>query len=79
MTTLQAFLHDVGGYIKERAQQAVQVRDCEEVGSLNRQYQNGRVMGFNEAISILQQTAKGFDIPLSALSLEDIEPDRDLV
>ena len=37
-----------------------------------------RVMAFNEVISIMQQQAEGFEIPLAELRLDDIEPDRDL-
>jgi hypothetical protein len=39
----------------------------------------GRVIAFNEVISIVPQEAPGFGIPLRDLQLADIEPDRDLV
>jgi hypothetical protein len=73
------YLFDLGFLIKERAFEARHERDEFPVGSLEREFESGRVIGFNEVISIMQQQAEGFGIPLADLRLEDIEPDRDLV
>jgi hypothetical protein len=35
-------------------------------------------MGFSEALSIIQQDAAGFEIPLAELRLDDLDPDNDL-
>lgn len=57
--------------IKERALKAV--------ASRKDTYDGGRIMGFNEFISIMQQTAKGMNISLKDIGLDDINPDKDLV
>lgn len=36
-------------------------------------------MAFNEVVSIMQQQAEAFGIPLEELRPDDIYPDRDLV
>ncbi len=43
-----------------------------------RSFKDGRVFAFYEVISIMQNRAEGFGIPLSDLRLDDIVPDRDL-
>jgi hypothetical protein len=72
------YLFDLGAVIKERAFEARRERDGLPSGSLEREFQSGRVIAFNEVISIMQQQAEGLGIPLSDLRLDDIDPDRDL-
>ena len=72
------YLYDLGLLLKERALEARRQRDELPLESLDRTFQSGRVIAFNEVISIMQQQAGGFDNPLSDLRLDDIEPDRDL-
>ncbi len=72
------YLFDLGLLIKERALEARRQRDELPQGSLEREFHSGRVVAFNEMISIMQQQAEGFGIPLSDLQLDDIDPDRDL-
>jgi hypothetical protein len=72
------YLYDLGELIKERALEAKAQRDAYDERSLEREFQSGRVMAFNEIISLIQQQAEGFDIPLEELRLHDLEPDRDL-
>jgi hypothetical protein len=71
-------LFDLGLIFKERALEARRQRDALPLESSERAFQSGRVIAFNEVISIMMQQAEGFGIPLSDLQLEDIEPDRDL-
>ena len=73
------YLFDVGALIKERALEARQQKALERKGTKSYMYEAGRLMGFNEVISILQQEAQGFGIELSDLQLDDIEPDQDLL
>ena len=73
------YLFDLGPAIKERALEAKKARDREAKGSEGYMYESGRLIAFNEVISIMQQDAEGFGIPLADLQLEDIDPDRDLV
>jgi hypothetical protein len=72
------YLFDLGLLIKERALEARRQRDESPQGSQEREFQSGRVLAFNEVISIMQQQAEGLGIPLTDLRLEDIVPDRDL-
>jgi len=73
------YLGDLGTLIKERALEAKEMFKKEERGTDGYHFEAGRLMAFNEAISIMQQQAQGFQIPLEELDLHDIEPDRDLV
>jgi hypothetical protein len=79
MSKYRYYLFDLGLIVKERALEAVRQRDAEPSGSLAREFESGRVLAFNEVISIMQQQAEGMDIPLTELRLDDIEPDRDLL
>lgn len=72
------YLYDLGLILKERALEARRQRDKLPLESLDREFQSGRVIAFNELISIMQQQAEGFEIALSDLRLDDIVPDRDL-
>ena len=73
-----AYVFDLGYDMKERALQAKQERDSATTAE-DRAFETGRVMAFNEVISMTQQNAQGLGIPLSDLRLDDIVPDRDLV
>jgi hypothetical protein len=68
---------DVVSYIKERALKARQERN-RAVGE-SRVFEEGRLLAFNEVVSILLQHAEGLDLPLAELGLDDLEPDRDLI
>ncbi len=68
---------DVVSYIKERALRARQERD-RALGE-TRTFEDGRLLAFNEVLSIIRQHAEGMDIPLADLKLENLDPDRDLV
>ena len=72
------FLHDLGEVLKERALEAQSDANKAPTDSPEHYYGKGRLMGFNEVISIMQQQAIGFDIPLADLQLDDLDPDRDL-
>jgi hypothetical protein len=68
------YLCDLGPVLLDRARQALQQRD----GSRSsRQFYAGRLMAFNEVLSILIQQAERFEIPVEELRLEGIDLDRD--
>src|SRR5262245_11000697 len=73
------FLRDLDEIVKTRALEAKNERTTEQQGSPAYDFQCGRLIAFNEIISILQQQAEGFGISLKELNLDDIDPDRDLV
>ena len=78
MSKYQDYLFDLGRILRERAQSAVQRRNAAPRGSPDREFQGGRVIAFNEVISIMQQQAEGLGIPVSELQLDGVIPDRDL-
>jgi len=72
------YLKDLGYIIKELALEAKAQKDKskdkeEEI------YYTGYLMGFHRIISLMQQQASGFRIPLKSLSLEKLDPDKDLI
>lgn len=67
----KSFLSIVCEALKERALDSVKEKKDD--------YSSGRVMGFNESISIIQQTAQGMGIDLKEIGLDDVDPDRDLI
>ena len=73
------YLRALGEIIKTRALEAKDERAKERQGSPAYDFQCGRLVAFNEIISILQRQAGGFGIRLEDLSLGDIDPDRDLI
>lgn len=75
----QLYLRDLGLLIKERALNAKEDRNKEQKNSDGYMYESGRIMAFNEIISIMQQQAEAFEIALRELCLDDIDPDNDLI
>jgi hypothetical protein len=73
------YLYDLGFLIKERALNAKKAPEQEKKGSEGYMYESGRLLAFNEVVSIMQQQAVAFGIPLGELRLEEIDPDRDLI
>ena len=73
------YLEDLGEIVKTRALEVKEERTKEPQGSPGYDFQCGRLVAFNEIVSILQQQAEGFGINLDELNLEDIAPDRDLI
>ena len=76
--THKNYLFDLGYELKEYALEARRERDATPKGSEERAFNSGQLLAFHRVISLMQQQAEGFGIPLSDLRLEDIEPDRDL-
>jgi hypothetical protein len=73
------YLYDLGLLIKEEALEAKKARDQEEKGSEGYIFEEGYLMAFHRVISLMQQQAEAFGIPLEDLRLHDIDPDQDLV
>jgi hypothetical protein len=76
--TVQNYLFDLGGLIKEYALAAVAERENQRDRAAQEFY-NGYVQGFHRVVSLMQQQAQAFGIDLKDLQLEGVEPDRDLV
>ena len=73
------YLFDLGQIILERAQEAQRERAAVRKGGDEYNFHSGRVIAFNEVVSIMQQQANGFGIELNELQLENVVPDRDLI
>jgi hypothetical protein len=73
-----AYLLDLGRLVYERALSAKKQKEVATAGE-ERAYAAGRLMGFNEVVSLMQEQAIAFGIALSATGLEGIDPDRDLL
>jgi hypothetical protein len=52
---------------------------AESKGTADESYRLGALMAFHSVISLLQQQAHAFEIPLEELDLSDIEPESDLL
>jgi hypothetical protein len=72
------YLGDLGFLLKEYALEAKVERD-QHRGSEDESYYTGVLMAFHRIISLMQQQAIAFDIPLEDLRLDDIDPDQTLV
>ena len=73
------YLHDLVPLILERVQEAKDTRSRLDKDSKEYMFESGRLLAFNEIISILQQQAEGFGIPHQELGLADIDTNKDLV
>jgi hypothetical protein len=74
--TYAYYLGDLGYLIREAGEQTK-----EEVASVegeDKVFQQGRRMAYIEVLSLMQQQAEAFGIPLSEVCLDGIDPDNDL-
>ena len=78
MTDLsESYLRDLGFLLREEAFKAK-----EQYGSAKadtRSFESGRYMAYHEVISLMLSQAEAFGLPLSMLSLEGVDADRDLL
>jgi hypothetical protein len=72
------YLYDLGTFLKEMALEAKKDMDSSE-GPETKNYKTGYCMGFHRVISLMQQQAEAFSIPLKKINLSDIDADRDLI
>lgn len=76
--TYKYYLLDLGFLLKELALEAKADRELFKDHADNL-YFIGQLYGYHRVISLMQQQAESFGIPLSDLRLEGIEPERDLL
>jgi hypothetical protein len=72
------YLRDLGVLLKEMALKAKAEADASE-DTEDRAYAQGRLMALHEVVSLMQQQATAFELDLSDLGLDGIEPERDLL
>jgi hypothetical protein len=76
--TASNYIRDLGGLVGEIALQAKREYD-DGRSSDEASYLLGRLMALHEIASLMQQQAAVFGLSLDDLSMEDLEPDRDLL
>ena len=74
MTIYKNYVHDLGFLIKEMALEAR--KTAKQTDS---DFAIGYMAGFHRVVSLMQQQAEGFGIPLEELALDGIDPDTELV
>jgi hypothetical protein len=74
------YLEDLGYLLKEYALEAKQAFEAHRTSRDEDHYfYMGQLLAYHRVISLMQQQAVGFGIPVEDLRLDNIEPDRDLV
>ncbi len=76
--TVDNYLLDLGALLRERALEA-KAQASASVGTAEHQFELGRSIAYYEVLSLLTQQADAFGLPRAALSLEDFDPDADLL
>ena len=71
------YLRDLGALVKEKALDAQRAKEVAE-GDDEYDVQLGRLMALQEIVSLMQEQAASFEIPLEQLGLDDIDPYDDL-
>lgn len=72
------YLEDLGYLLREQALEAKARRDAAQDKD-DRLFHSGILLAYYAVISLMQQHAAGFDIPLEELRLDGLDPDRDLL
>ncbi len=71
------YLRDLGLLIKEKARHAQQEKNAAG-GSEDYDLHLGRLMALQEVVSLMQEQAESFEIPLEQIGLDDVDPYNDL-
>ena len=75
---LPHYLRDTGDLIKRLALDAkVTARD--NPSASDAAFNLGRLYALHEVVSLMQQQARAFNLPLRTISLDDIDPEIDLL
>lgn len=77
-TSFGNYLSDLGALLKQEALDA-RAQASDEVAKPGHQFALGRLTAYYEVLSLMKQQADAFGIEAAALSLEDFDPDRELL
>lgn len=77
MTTHANYLRDLGYLVREAGEQAK--KDAARASESDRLFQQGRLMAYYEVLSLMQQQAEAFQLPLEELALDGFHAERDLI
>ena len=72
------YLRDLALLIKDMARRAKTTSDASIKGA-DRALSLERLMTLHEVVSLMQQQAEAFNIPLADIGLDDIDPEKDLI
>lgn len=72
------YLRDLGFILSEMAFEAVEKRKS-AMNKEQEDYSAGYLVGFYRVISLMQQQAEGFQIPLKDICLDKIDAEKDLL
>ncbi len=75
---LENYLYDLGSLLKEYALEAKKEKD-RVLGTEDEDYKTGYMMGLHRSISLMQQQAEAFGLPLEKINLSDIDVYKDLM
>jgi len=77
-TVLQAFLHDVGGLLRDHARAAQAARDAARDDE-ERVFAQGRLFAYLEVVALLQHELDVFALDRDVMQLATLDPERDLL
>ena len=72
------YLRDLALLIKDMARKAKTINDA-SIDDADRSLRLERLMTLHEVVSLMQQQAEAFNIPLADIGLDDIDPEKDLI
>ena len=78
MSTEANYLRDLGCLLRDAAREAKRDADSAR-GTKNKEWKSGYSFAYMEVISLMQQQADAFGLPLENLALDGIDPERDLL
>ena len=76
MNTFAHYLLDLGNLLKREALEVKQERSI--AAPADRAFLDGKLLAYNEVLSIMLSQAKAFEMDPKSLGLEDFDPDNDL-
>jgi hypothetical protein len=71
------YLRDLGRLLRDDAAKAREASKSAPAENLD--FERGQLTAYVSVLSLMQQQAVAFDLPLSDLSLEGLDPERDLL
>ena len=71
------YLRDLGDHVRRHAEEAKEAVARSKADDLV--FQQGRLMAYVEVLSLMQQQAAAFDLPLNDVALDGFDPERDLL
>jgi hypothetical protein len=74
MSTHQHYLRDLGDLLRRAANEA-----HEKAKTSKTDFDSGRGFAYYEVLSLMCEQAIAFNLPLSDLALDGLDPDRDLL